>query len=262
MPPILDQVFDSDSMYALRAAVAAHATRAGLAQGRAEDLVVAVHELAANAVRHGAGHGRLRVWKRDQALYSEVTDEGMPQAAGSGTGLDAGPVADTESGRAALWRSEPGHGLWMVRQLADQTSLHSGAHGTTATVTFALEPPAAPPPFRLTQRTQRGCTIMAIAGQLDLSSAGQLTDAVDDLIATIPAPRLVLDLAGLTFWDSSGLAALLTAQQRINARPPAQMILAGLAGQLLQRLHDTGLASRFTLADATDNAIREITPPA
>ena len=55
--PILDQAFDAGSLYALRAAVAAHATQAGLAPGRADDLVIAVHELAANAVRHGAGHG-------------------------------------------------------------------------------------------------------------------------------------------------------------------------------------------------------------
>src|SRR5579872_2306597 len=60
-PLILDQAFDEDSLYALRATVAAHATQAGLAPGRSDDLVIAVHELAANAVRHGAGHGRLRV---------------------------------------------------------------------------------------------------------------------------------------------------------------------------------------------------------
>jgi Histidine kinase-like ATPase domain len=52
--PILDQAFDADSLYALRAAVAAHATQAGLTPGRAGDLVIAVHELAANAIRHGA----------------------------------------------------------------------------------------------------------------------------------------------------------------------------------------------------------------
>jgi anti-anti-sigma factor len=261
-PPILDQVFDGDSLYALRAAVAAHATQAGLPQGRAEDLVIAVHELAANAVRHGAGHGRLRVWKHHQALHCEVSDEGAPQAPGSGTGPDTGLDADAESGGAALWRSEPGHGLWMVRQLADQISLRSGPHGTTGTVSFNLGPPGPLPPLQLLQRSQRGCTVMAITGQLDLSSADQFIDAVDDLIATTPAPRLVLDLADLTFWDSSGLAALLTAQQRINARPAAQMTLAGLPGQLLQRLHDTGLTSRFTLADTADNAIREIIPPA
>src|ERR1700722_1120414 len=78
--PILDQAFDADSLYALRAAVAAHITEAALAPGRADDLVIAVHELAANAVRHGAGHGRLRIWRSDQALRCEITDDGLPDA--------------------------------------------------------------------------------------------------------------------------------------------------------------------------------------
>lgn len=44
--PLLDQVFDGDSLYGLRAAVAAHSLQAGLAQARVGDFVVAVHELA------------------------------------------------------------------------------------------------------------------------------------------------------------------------------------------------------------------------
>src|SRR3984957_16034567 len=79
--PILDQVFDADSLYALRAAVAAHAADAGLSPGRADDLVIAVHELAANAVRHGAGHGRLRIWRSEAALLCEVSDDGLPDVA-------------------------------------------------------------------------------------------------------------------------------------------------------------------------------------
>src|SRR5580658_7633829 len=64
-PSVIDQVFDAGSLYALRSAVAAHAADAGLPEGRIEDLVLAVHELAANAVRHGAGQGRLRAWRTD-----------------------------------------------------------------------------------------------------------------------------------------------------------------------------------------------------
>ena len=132
-PLILDQAFDADSLYALRAAVAAHATQAGLSPGRSDDLVIAVHELAANAVRHGAGHGRLRVWKSDQALLCEISDDGILPPAGTGD--------------AAEWHTEPGHGLSLVRQVADQTSLRSGPHGTLATISFALVAPG--PPFRL-----------------------------------------------------------------------------------------------------------------
>jgi anti-sigma regulatory factor (Ser/Thr protein kinase) len=115
----LDQAFDGDSLYALRAAVAAHGSQAGLSEGRTRDLVLAVHELAANAVRHGAGQGRLRLWAARDAVRCEVTDEGAPGEAD-----------------AARWRAEPGHGLWLVRRIADSASVQSGASGTVAAVIF------------------------------------------------------------------------------------------------------------------------------
>ena len=140
--PILDQAFDVDSLYSLRAAVAAHASQAGLPQDRAADRVVAVHELAANAVLHGAGHGRLLVWHRELALQCEVSDDG-PAAESDGPPAESdGPPAEGADGAAApdaaAWNSEPGHGLWVVRQVADQSSVRSGPGGTVATISFTL----------------------------------------------------------------------------------------------------------------------------
>ena len=120
--PALDQAFDGDSLYALRAAVAAHGSQAGLSEGRTRDLVLAVHELAANAVRHGAGQGRLRLWTAQDAVRCEVTDEGAP--------------GEPDAADAERWRAEPGHGLWLVRRIADSASVQSGASGTVAAVTF------------------------------------------------------------------------------------------------------------------------------
>ena len=120
--PALDQAFDSDSLYALRAAVAAHGSQAGLSDGRTRDLVLAVHELAANAVRHGAGQGRLRLWAAPDAVRCEVTDAGVP--------------GEADAADAARWQAEPGHGLWLVRRIADSASVRSGASGTVAAVTF------------------------------------------------------------------------------------------------------------------------------
>ena len=36
------------------------------------------------------------------------------------------------------WQAVPGHGLWVVRQVADQLQVRSGPDGTRATVTFGL----------------------------------------------------------------------------------------------------------------------------
>jgi anti-anti-sigma factor len=233
--PILDQAFDAGTLYALRAAVAAHATEAGLPPGRSDDLVIAVHELAANAVRHGAGHGRLRIWRSDQALLCEIGDDGVPQTA--------------KAPDAARWRTEPGHGLSLVRQVADQASLRSGPSGTLATISFALGAPG--PPFRLDHRHLDGCTVLAVTGPLDLGSAGQLSQTIERLLGETPGLKLVLELDGLAGWDSAGLAALITAQQRINASPPARMVLAGLPDHLSRHLRQARLAGRFTLAGSS-----------
>jgi anti-sigma regulatory factor (Ser/Thr protein kinase) len=126
-PPLLDQEFDSGTLYRLRAAVHAHASQAGLSEDRVGEVVLAVHELAANAVAHGAGHGRLRMWNLDGVLGCEIVDSGPPGA------TDCGETADP-------WPSADGHGLWLVRQVADYLDLHSGPQGTRAVVTFTLPP--------------------------------------------------------------------------------------------------------------------------
>jgi len=250
-PPILDQIFDGDSLYALRAAAAAHALEAGVSQGRVGDLVIAVHELAANAVRHGSGHGRLRVWVSDQTVHCLVTDDGAPPTSDPGV----------QARDPAQWRTDHGHGLWVIRQLADQLSLDSGPHGTSAAVSFSFGPAEPDPLFRLGRQSLNGCTVVAITGPLDARSAEQLVDAVDEACAASPPSPLVLDLRGLASWDTSTVAALLTAQQHVDAHTAVRMMLAGLPGPYLHRLHESGLAERFAIADTLDDAICKITSP-
>ena len=57
VPPVLDLAFDSGTLHILRAEVRARARQAGLSEDRAGDVVVAVHELAANSVSHAGGKG-------------------------------------------------------------------------------------------------------------------------------------------------------------------------------------------------------------
>jgi anti-anti-sigma factor len=249
-PPALEQAFDGDSLFALRATVAAHGSRAGLSEGRTRDLVLAVHELAANAVRHGAGQGRLRLWAAPDGVRCEVIDGGA-----------VGDSSGTEATDAALWHVEPGHGLWLIRRIADGASVQSDPSGTVAAVSFRLDTPGPPAPFRLDRRTEGGCTVLAVTGQLDLGSSGEFGAAVGDLIAATPGLRLILDCTHLAWWDSSGLAALITAQQRISHDRSARMIVAGLPGPLAGRLREAGLAGQFTLADSTAAAVAALTSP-
>src|SRR5215472_14411828 len=98
-PPLLDQEFDSGTLYALRAAVQAHAGQAGLSEDRVGEVVLAVHELAANAIAHGAGHGHFRMWDLVGALSCEIVDSGPAGAAAASSPSDAGgPPGPSDAG--------------------------------------------------------------------------------------------------------------------------------------------------------------------
>jgi len=138
----LDQAFDAGSLYALRAAVAAHAAAAGLGKSRVYDVTAVAHELAANAVVHGAGHGQLRLWTAGGFLYCQVSDDGRdhpadpPVPSGDRNAPRAAPSGDG----AAPWPAEHGHGLWLARQVTDNVGIGHGPSGTTATARFPLVP--------------------------------------------------------------------------------------------------------------------------
>ena len=54
---------------------------------------------------------------------------------------DAGPVSKDDLGapsRAVPWPAERGHGLWIVTQVADDSSINHGPVGTVITARFAL----------------------------------------------------------------------------------------------------------------------------
>ncbi|HEY3883393.1 MAG TPA: ATP-binding protein [Trebonia sp.] len=144
---ILEQDFDFGSLYSLRAAVAAHAGAAGMTGTGLYDVVTAAHELAANAVRHGAGRGHLRLWVVGSVLYCEVSDAGPAPADQIGPAQDtaagSSPAAGTvgNGDRPAPWREEHGHGLWVVSQIADQFTIDRAATVTTATAAFTLGTP-------------------------------------------------------------------------------------------------------------------------
>jgi anti-sigma regulatory factor (Ser/Thr protein kinase) len=136
----LAQDFDAGSLLALRSAVAAHAASAGLSRHQVYDVTAAAHELAANAVVHGAGHGRLRLWLRDSDLYCAVTDDGPAAADGSAAAVVAADGTRARRADGAPWPVVHGHGLWVVGQVADDVRVDRGHQGTIITARFAIVP--------------------------------------------------------------------------------------------------------------------------
>jgi anti-sigma regulatory factor (Ser/Thr protein kinase) len=144
----LDRGFDADMLPDLRKEVLAQAAAAGMVADRAADVMLAVHELAANAVRHGAGAGWLAMRVRDGRLECEVSDAGPPRVDGQGVdgqGVD-GQGVDGQGFRTAMaatrpWPVQRGHGLWLVEAAADQVSVARGSAGSRVTAVFNLPGP-------------------------------------------------------------------------------------------------------------------------
>jgi anti-sigma regulatory factor (Ser/Thr protein kinase) len=135
-------MFDSGALVTLREEVRECAIQSGISEDRAEDMVLVIHELAANAVVHDGGAGRLRIWKLATALQCQVDDADLMRSSKAGSsragmeGMQPGSAPSPVS--VDSLPSEKGHGLWLVRKLADQAKTLSGPHGTRVLVAFDL----------------------------------------------------------------------------------------------------------------------------
>jgi anti-sigma regulatory factor (Ser/Thr protein kinase) len=124
----LEQSFDANGLFAMRSAVAAHASRLGASERGVLDVTLIAHELASNAIQYAGGEGWLRLWRDGACLFCEVSDKGG--------GLDI-----PEPGRHLVEPLAPGgRGLWLVRRLSHEVHIVSGVAGTTITAVIPVEP--------------------------------------------------------------------------------------------------------------------------
>ncbi|WP_051579447.1 anti-sigma factor RsbA family regulatory protein [Pseudonocardia acaciae] len=101
----------------LRSAVGEATEAVGLRADQAEDFVLAVNEVASNAVEHGYGVGQLQMWQQSDRLVCEVHDGGT---------LDE-PLPGLRPPHPSAPR---GRGIWIARQLCDLLHVWSDAQGT------------------------------------------------------------------------------------------------------------------------------------
>jgi anti-sigma regulatory factor (Ser/Thr protein kinase) len=131
MPPhdAMFHIYRSD-LSQVRSIAFNHARNAGLTEARANDLVLAVSEVAANTLRHTQSHGTLTIWHDHDhdEIVCEVHDEGT--------------ITDPLAGRRVPTPGAlGGHGLWLVYQVCDLVELRSDASGTTIRMHMAIHPP-------------------------------------------------------------------------------------------------------------------------
>ncbi|MQY02822.1 STAS domain-containing protein [Actinomadura macrotermitis] len=100
--------------------------------------------------------------------------------------------------------------------------------------------------LHITVRAVGGVTVIALAGELDLTVSGQVDDAVRAAQQDADHPHLVLDLSHLRFMDSAGLTVTMQAYRRAAANR-TYFALTGLSPGTRRVLEISGLDGYFTI---------------
>ena len=98
-----------------------------------------------------------------------------------------------------------------------------------------------------------GQTILVLHGELDMGTESQLHDVAVAQLAVQGVAKLGLDLAGITFLDSTGVTALLDLRKRANDRGIDMQILA-VSRRAARILALVGLAETFGIPADPDTA--------
>src|SRR4051794_40559187 len=105
--------------------------------------------------------------------------------------------------------------------------------------------PPGPPELSLgSTRDGDVCTVV-LAGELDLYTSTRVNLEFEELFTTEPAPASVnVDLAGVTFIDSVGLAILIRAQRRAED-VGGRLVVGPMSAVVAQVMEMSGLTDRL-----------------
>ena len=101
------------------------------------------------------------------------------------------------------------------------------------------------PPFEIKTLESEDATTVALSGEFDLTSVDQLKNAIREA-ENRPPGSTVIDLADLSFMDSTTLAALLEARKRASENNHRLRFVPPQHEQVRQILSITGTSEVFT----------------
>jgi anti-anti-sigma factor len=90
--------------------------------------------------------------------------------------------------------------------------------------------------------------VVALVGEIDMSTVQRLARAVEDVLAIETPPRVVLDLDGVTFCDSQGLGTLVVLSRKASLAHSC-LILVNVGDFLLRVLDITGLRGALMIKE-------------
>ena len=123
----------------------------------------------------------------------------------------------------------------------------------------AEAPNVSPTPFEVANEQIGEVRVLSVSGELDLGTAPQLEGPLEEALAT--GSGLLIDLSACEFIDSTGIALLVRAWQRLDGEPGdgvgenGGFALCGLNDQVRRLLELSGLSNSLSIHPSREVAL-------
>ena len=118
-----------------------------------------------------------------------------------------------------------------------------------------------PAPFEVeTQEIEGGVTVLTIRGELDMNTAPDLERSLDAASAQ-ESPAILIDLSECEFIDSTGVALIIRAWQKVDrdgGDGNGRLVLCCPNSQVRRLLDITGVESSISMHDSVEDARAEL----
>jgi anti-sigma B factor antagonist len=120
--------------------------------------------------------------------------------------------------------------------------------------------PGIPEQLQFGYRLSRGVAVIEVRGEVDISTCGLLRERLLRVLTDRDRSTMVVNLAGVSFIDSSGLGVLAAVWRRVQAGP-GMLALAAPSPQARAVFATTGLTKVFSIYDTEAQAVQACQPP-
>lgn len=103
-----------------------------------------------------------------------------------------------------------------------------------------------------------GCAVLAVSGEVDVATVPRLREQLHGLVAQ-GTNRIIVDLDGVDFLDSTGLGVLVGALKRVRSND-GELSLVCTQPRIRKVFEVTGLTKVFSLFDSVDEAVAGTAP--
>ncbi len=234
--------------------VAQFCEQAGCTEQQQNEVAMAVRESVINAVLHGnRSQLRKKVFLRAElnrgALQVSVRDEGK--------GFDPRSIPDPC--RPENLMKESGRGILMMQALMDQVTIRRAASRATEVRMVKFLPKVGEEEhtmsLKVNTRQVDGVTIVDLEGRIVLGEAtAMLRETLQALVAR-GQKRVLLNLAGIHYVDSSGLGALVSGFTSVTGQQ-GQLKLLHLTTKVHDLLQITKLLTVFDVYEDENAALK------